>query len=347
MVRARIHLMVALAVASTSLFPRVGLAEDEGRFDPAAAEELFSEAARLMAQERWEEACPMFRASYRFEPARGTLLGIASCHEMAGEVATAWAAFRRLRDEAERAGDRERVAIAEDRIAALEPRLPRLTISTAPGAQPAPTIARNGVEVPGELVGIAIPVDPGEHRIEARARGAKPFEVTVALAEGDSVEVEIPTLARDTAAADEPRATPEVGPEGGIAAPVDPVRAQTSRARYAAYGVIAAGVTTMAVGGAYGWRYVGARADYLELCPDGRCPDESRAEGETLYRRASAAGSRSTVLSLAGLAVAGGGAALWAVSRPAGSRSRSGERASRVAPWIGVGAAGASLVTSF
>jgi len=85
---------VALAVfaALGAGFPSVALADDQ-RQRAAAAEALFQEGRALLMAGKAEQACPKLEDSQRLDPATGTLMALALCHEQEGKLASAWAAF--------------------------------------------------------------------------------------------------------------------------------------------------------------------------------------------------------------------------------------------------------------
>jgi hypothetical protein len=154
----------------------------------AAAEALFR--AGREAAEKGDDAvaCARFEESHRLEPAAGTVFNLALCYERRGQVASAWQRFREAKDRLP-SGD-DRAALVNQRIGALEARLPKLTLRVAQGGAGA-TVLRDGVEQRAASLGIAVPVDPGKHELIVRAPGHAESKVSVTIAEGESTELEL------------------------------------------------------------------------------------------------------------------------------------------------------------
>jgi hypothetical protein len=78
-------------------------------------------------------------------------------------------------------------ADAQSESAALQPRIPSLRV-TVQGATPREVdLTIDGVKPEGEWVGLALPADPGRHRIAGK-RGTETSEVTIELLEGEHRE---------------------------------------------------------------------------------------------------------------------------------------------------------------
>jgi hypothetical protein len=173
----------------------------QGGGNKAAAEALFVEGRNLMAAERFEEACPKFEASQELDPGLGTILNLAECYEKTGKTASAWAQYREAIPLARAAGSPEREALAQERAKLLQERLSTLTIRTT-GGDAALSVRRDGAPVQPAQLDTPIPVDPGEHLIEATAEGKQPWSKKVEVgANAAKVEVEIPALEPATDAA--------------------------------------------------------------------------------------------------------------------------------------------------
>ena len=168
--------------------------------DKAAAQGLLEEARKLVDRRHYATACTKLEESHALDPAAGTLLTLADCYEKTGRTATAWSTFRETAAFARRASDREREHQARERAKDLQPTLSYLTVITWKGQDI--DVARDGKPIDSALVGTAIPVDPGSHKIVASAPGKRSWSTKVTVRErSDRVTVSVPILAEDPTAA--------------------------------------------------------------------------------------------------------------------------------------------------
>ena len=114
-----------------------------------------------MAAGSYDIACARFRDSDKLDPAVGTRFNLADCEEKRGRVATAWSLFRGVLSEL--AEDDDRRPIAQERVRALEPRLPYLTMRRDPATPPGVRVRIDGVELGEGTFGVPLPMDPGAH----------------------------------------------------------------------------------------------------------------------------------------------------------------------------------------
>jgi len=161
------------------------------------AESLFAEGRDLLKAGQYDLACAKLAESYRLDPATGTLLNLAACHEAQGRLATAWAEFREALMQANRDRRPDRVEAASARIDALAPRIPKLSLQMAEGAAAGIEVEVDRVRVGPAAWGTELPLDPGEHVIVARAPGCRSFEVKISLQPGDHHQMRIPRLQPD------------------------------------------------------------------------------------------------------------------------------------------------------
>lgn len=294
------------------------LANDE----QVAAETLFVEARKLMGQGKHDEACPKLDQSQKLDPAVGTLLYLGECWEKAGKTASAWVTFREAQSAASRAGQVERAKAAAERVAALEPRLTRLTIIVAANARvPGLTIRRDAKEVVDGLWGSPVPVDPGSHTIEATAPGHDSLRATVEVRASSETFVVTP-LSPTAAPAPAPAsaAPPAVASEAGPS-PVEPTTGATRPARDTrrtlALAVGGVGVAALAGGLFFGWSAKSKWGGTTDRCnAENVCTQGGFDDRQTARSRATVA----TVLSVVGVVgmTVGGGLYLSADTTPKG-----------------------------
>lgn len=260
----------------------------------AAAEQLFNEARALLDAGDFAAACPRFEASYKFDPALGTLLNMATCYERSGQIASAWGRYREVSALATKAGDSERLRISRERAAALEPRLPRLTIEAKPVT--GLVITRGTVAIDPAVLGVAIYVDPGDHAISASAPGRVTFTTKVTLGEGEQQAVVVPELAFDATST---QPAPVERPAAIVT--TDPGK----RRRVIGLALGGAGVAAVATGLGFG---LAARSSWNEAFSAGHC-DRATLECTTVGQaRTETARDRAFVASV----VTGTGVALLA-----------------------------------
>jgi hypothetical protein len=242
--------------------------------DPVAAEELFRAARALADQGDYESACPKFAASQKLDPAPGTVLNLADCEEKLGKIASAWQHYRQAADALPPTD--ERVAFARQRALTLEPALPRLTIERSPGAPADTKIFRDGVELPADSMGQALPIDPGEHVIVASSAGRRERSVHVTVARGEAKSIQIaPGESTPTTGPTEPASTAAIQPRDQPAASASPWRT---------VGWVSGAVGAVGVGAAVvtGLMVLGKKQTVDDACPTKTtCSHEGTAAAET------------------------------------------------------------------
>lgn len=248
----------------------------------ALAETLFRQARKLLADGRIPEACQAFGESFHAEAATGTLLNLASCHETEGKQAMAWAEFSDALTRAKREGRLDRARFAEERLAALDKKLPKLAVDASAAETPQLAIAVDGRALGPAAWGIATPIDPGMHEIHAEAPGKKPWVTRVSVREGNEVtRLAVPPL--ETASSwfrhEEPRRAPSAQEQNLVSSSTRPRSTETpwlsrSTAAVASAGVGAAALVTA---GIFALKARGDWATRNRLCAnnDDSCPLEA------------------------------------------------------------------------
>jgi hypothetical protein len=327
---------IAIAIASS---PARADATDEQK---ALALRLFDEGRSLLAAGKVAEACPKLEESRRLDPLPGTVLNLAVCHEKQGLAASAVAEFYQARAMAERDKRGDRVALANDHLRALESQVSNLIILVGSTAdQPDLLIRLDGNPVGRAVWGTRIPVDPGEHAIEASASNKKPWRVVANVSPaGDVQTVTLAPLEDAPPTASRPSAAPE-SPMPAAQTPLFALRTSEphgiSTRRQIGLVSTAVGVVGLGVGS-----YFGVLAFRKHNEPGGgtctELPCDSSLQGE-----AASAADASTATFAAGLVGLALGAILWF-----GDSSGSGDRpVVSVLPSVGPGRGGLQLSTHF
>jgi serine/threonine-protein kinase len=274
------------------LAPATALAQASAS-DKASAEALFDDALELMKAGHYAEACPKLENSQRIDPGVGTLLYLGECYERLGRTASAWASFREAASQAEASGQAKRAKAAHERIAKLEPDLAYLTIEVAEGTRSLPGlhIRRDGADAGTGIIGAAVPVDPGQVKVEVTAPDHESFSVSVRIQPRARQTVLIPTLAPAEHPAEVapvvPLATTEQQPPAKNGAPPPPPAAQAqtksdgSTQRIIGIAVAGLGVVGIGVGSYFGVRAMSDEKKADDECSPTQCQEQGQLDHST------------------------------------------------------------------
>jgi hypothetical protein len=186
--------------------------------DAPAAEQLFEAGRAAMERQDYATACQRFRESQQLDPAAGTLINLAECLDRQGLVASSWQAWKEARDTL-RTGD-ERIGVVDKKLTAAAARLPKLELRLAEGAPDGTVVTRDGLALGPASLSLALPVDPGPHKIIVTAPGHAPHEYDVTIAEAATQ-----TLTVEAGAAEQSAPVATKPPEAGPAASAPPANA--------------------------------------------------------------------------------------------------------------------------
>ncbi len=218
-------------------------------------------------------------------------------------------------------------ASAVDEQRALAARIPMLKIVLqGPGAEGA-TVAMDGKALPAAFVGIARPVDPGEHTLEARSERSASDVIKLALAEGGNETV---TLSVHPVA--------NANGEGAAPGPSErPASTGGSGLRTAAWVALGVGGAGLVAGTLFVVENRNDRTSADALCPSGVCPTAKKGDVTSLDDSAKTMATLAWVGYGVGAAAIATGAAILFFGK---STDRPAAQLAAIHPWLGIGAAG-------
>jgi len=189
-------------VALSLLLAAGSAAADPSANELATARRLFQEATALEQRSDWRGASSKLDAALAIKQTPGLHFHRAHCAEQLGELVLAARHYGRA-EELIRAGAaapdvEELLTAARARVLS---RVPRLTLALPSDVRGA-TLEIDGNPV-NDAPGTPVILDPGRHRIVARAPGRRDFEMEITLIEGQTQTLEV-LLARPP----EPEPTP-------------------------------------------------------------------------------------------------------------------------------------------
>ena len=324
----KVHIARIASVVAMVSMSAIAHAQEPTTAQRATAESLFADGKQLMAAGKIADACKAFAESQALDAGGGTLFALAFCHEQENRTASAWLEFKEALALARRDGRRDREVLAEEHIAALEPRIAHIAVRV-PEAAPGLVIRLDGAPLVDAAWGTSIPLDPGPHTIEASAPGRVTWSLGVTIAAAaESRMVDVPRLIADTT-----NASATTAPEPAKGAP----HAQ----RVVGYVTAGSGIALLGLGAAFGIRAVVMKNRSDTSCDRTTCD----AAGWSEYDSARSSARVANVALGAGILALGVGVVLLVTSqRAAGSTAA---REVRIAPALGTNGAGIAATTTF
>ncbi|WP_437293945.1 hypothetical protein [Sorangium sp. So ce426] len=300
----------------------------------AVAESLFNRGLADMLAGKYQTGCPALTESYRLDPRAGRLFTLAECEAKWGRTATAVAryndflSFYSRLSESEQLKQYDRYKLVLEQRDALVPLVPQLTLSLPADAPAGTLVQRDGITLEGPSLGIALPVNPGEHVVTTRAPGGPTHEVrfTIEKSEQKTIELEVKLPEAPPATpADQPPTHPSALPpsQRDEGASRTPAPAGTSGRRVLAYVAGGLGLGGLIAGGVTGAMALSESRLAEEDCDDvgsGRAVCKT-AEGKAAGKRAKDLGLVSTIGFGAGAALAGTALVLF-LTEPSSSGSQ-------------------------
>lgn len=280
----------------------------------AIAEAAFQEARELLKTKQFAQARAKFAESQRLDPKPGTLLNLALCDIELEMFATAWAELSSALAIAMREGQTDRIDFAREQLVVVEKRLAKVVIRVD-GASPqglAITVDGRSFDA-AAMVGVPLPLDPGDHLLGASAPGKIGWSKTVSVPkEKAEIEVTVPVLQDAVVVA------PPPAPGASTHGPQTPAPAADTSGvdpHFLVYGGFGVGAAGFIVGTIAGVATLSKASDLEKACNSGPCPPEQQdtIDGANNLANLSNIGF---VLGFAGAAVGVVGLTLWKSDAP-------------------------------
>jgi hypothetical protein len=252
----------------------------------AEAVALFEEGIKELKAGNYDKACAALKQSNELHADSGTRGSLARCYEKQGKVASAWALWVDLSSTAPKNLRPDAAANA----AKLEPRLPKYMLKLAPGT---PQVAIT-VDGAAAKLDVAVPVDPGNHVVEATAAGHEGWKHELTAVEGKTETITIPPL--------EPQLVKgplRPNPGSGV---IDEKPIKKSSKKTIGFAMVGVGGALAITGGVFGVIARGRYSDAKDICGGDidACDPARLGDAQDKVDAARSAGTISTITMIAG-----------------------------------------------
>ena len=313
----RSTIVSALAFVAALAYPAVTRAEGEAdATETAAARQLAVDGVKLAQADKCDEAVDKLDRAEKIKHSPIVLGHLGQCQVKVGRWVEGSESLRKLLREPLPENPSATLASAYETAAAtlrdVKPRIPSMKITLDAPPNTAFTLLVDGKERAASVVGVALPIDPGEHTIEATAPGFLKASSSVKVQPNSATMVTVelkrdpkaPIATKATATAPSVEHASAATPRPDQAKP-EPVAQGSSTGKvlgFVSYVVAAGG---LGVGIAFGQSAMKDEKSLRASCPSRVCTPSQQDELDFAKTK----GTIATV----GFAVAGAGAALGTV----------------------------------
>jgi hypothetical protein len=152
--------------------------------DSAEALDELRQGYSLKQAGNCQDALPHLARSFQIEPTARAALNLSDCEQRLGDLVASKGHAAQGADLARQQKNGELAGVADEQLAAIEKRLPRLTVKLVDAA-PDCAVTRDGAALPAASVGTPIAINPGAHVIAVSCPGRANRSVDVTIAEGN------------------------------------------------------------------------------------------------------------------------------------------------------------------
>lgn len=307
--------VAALSLSLVSL-PALGASSK----DKAQAKALVTEAKNASKDKRWADAVKALRKANDLDPSTQTQLDLARALSNMNKLVEATKILHDITGAPATTQGGKKVAEAAKKLATdLEAKIPWLQVTVGAGEGDVKTLVDDDeIDASQE-----VPLNPGEHRVAAEAKGYEPAEKTIKLEEGQHKKVHL-KLERSSGA-------------GKPAAANEPDAPSEGMGKAPALVAFALGAAGIGVGTAFGVMASSQTSDVKSHCDkNGVCP----ASVQDALDRAKSNGNVSTIAFIAGGVGVAAGVVLLVASLSGGKKAPEKEKSAMIQPWIGPTGAG-------
>jgi tetratricopeptide (TPR) repeat protein len=149
-----------------------------------AARDLFTKAEADEDAGKWSDALDKVKRAISVKPTPGLRFHLALCEEKTGQLVAALADYTAAEQAAREANNKDVLDAVSEPLKTLRIRVPTLTVEVPPAQST--QVEVDGKPIAQGLYGVAMPVEPGTHRVTARATGKHLFSTQVTLHEREA-----------------------------------------------------------------------------------------------------------------------------------------------------------------